>query len=111
MELTAFLNQTALYEAPLLDEHGVAITNEWDVPQFHAPIEIAVRHTKKRSLYIQATRVTAQFDDVYLTEHPVAYAGRIDGEDINAVTELVDFDGTVIGYKAYPSTPAGFSSD
>lgn len=85
--------------------------SEWGniVPQ--TPINILFRKTKK--LKIQRSKSTGELTEVsvteYLTKQVVAIGDLLDDDEIYAMEELIDFDGSYIGCICYPRPPLGFT--
>lgn len=90
--LTGYLNQQAQLEEYVRD-------NDYGEPEFGSPATIACRRQTKHELFVTTRGDTKVSAAVYYTDAKVQAGDRIDGAIIESVLEMVDFGGTVQGYK------------
>ena len=102
MELTSYLLQECTYQ----DYTVVEATGD----KQYGPIQtIPCRKTFKKKKAEEKGTDKILNVTTYLIEDVVPRLGAlIDGEEILAFEDFVDFDGSVIGYRVFPRPPLGW---
>lgn len=90
--IARYLNQTAKWQAFLQSD-------EYGAPEFAEPKIIQCRHQVRHELYITSHGDTRVATSVYYVSEPVKAGDMIDGAIVSAVNAMVDFSGSVQGYK------------
>lgn len=102
MELTPYLNQECSYQS-------VDTIQETGDKTYKSAVTVATRRVSKAKREEANGKEKIINVTEYLLEDIVPVLGdKIDGEEILAVEELVDFDGTIIGYRCFPRPPLGW---
>lgn len=102
MKVTRYLNQTAQYRA-------FTGRDEWGAPA-HAPaVTIKVRKKRKNKWQRTKGELTLVSVTEYMSEQKISLGDLMDDEEIYAVEDVVDFDGSVIATQSYPRPPLGFT--
>ncbi len=104
MDITGFLNQTAVYERYIR-------TDQWGNPIYEPPITIPARVTTKSKLHREDNKTTRiDVGQILTNAVEVRLQDRMNNKELLAVENYVDFTGETIGYTAYPRPPIGYAS-
>lgn len=102
MELTRYLNQTATLRS-------FTSRDDWGNPVYASARTIRARKTSKTKWLKTAKEFAPVLVTQYLTDVHLKLGDEIDGDEISAIEEIIDFDGSYIGCKAFPRPPQGFT--
>ena len=90
--IDVYVHQVATWQALLQSD-------EYGAPVFADPKLSPCRHQVRHELYITSHGDTRVATSVYYVSEPVKAGDMIDGAIVSAVNAMVDFSGSVQGYK------------
>lgn len=100
MDISRYLNQKAQHRrASGRDEWGNAVQESQRTIPVRRTTKARQRSSKGELALVSATE--------YMTNERIAVGDLLDGEEVQAVEEIIDFDGSYIGCKAFLKPLAG----
>lgn len=95
MNITKYLNNTALLEEYLGKDA------DFGTPMYADETEIPVRIDGERKYYMREDTTMAISDLQYISTTPIKVQDKINGQIVESVSIMYNFDGSVNHYEAY----------